>query len=527
MDQTQDLSLCANPSYVVQKNKNIETEYCYVESDVSSDKPVYTETQPSNQSVQSINTKNIKPTNGRKRRCLPMIVLSIATTSMMLSVAALVLSLWSAFTPSTTSQGTAGVLQQNQMLVTLEQLNQKFATLDQLNQTALVLDQLSQIFVTLDQLEEVRNASFALENAIQNLSIAVQIRPELGPDINTLIRIENLEAENSSIISDINDFWQLVQQLNDSLLILGYSIENVNNSLLELRTVVNVDVNSMLSNHENSIDDLSNDVQMLNSVITMESARVNNLIGSNADSIETVSDNLQTLTDFLSLRPISACGPGNWRRVAYVNMAISSQQCPSAWREYTSPVRSCGRPSTSSGSCPSTIFGTYGVTYNRVCGRATGYQYGTTDAYAVNDIPNPRQVMSVDDNYVDGVSVARGNSHTHIWTFAAGSSVRSSNPFACRCDNPSADRSPSFVGNSYFCESSATSDSSVGTFYTNNRLWDGSGCVGGTCCTFNSPPWFNVQLPSSTTDDIEVRICGDEDTDNEDTPIRLLEIYVQ
>ena len=361
----------------------------------------------------------------------------------------------------------------------------------------------------------------------KNLSIAVQIRPERGPDINTLIRIENLEAENSSINSDINDFWQLVQQLNDSLLTLGYSIENVNNSLLELRTVVNVDVNSMLSNHENSIDDLSNDVQMLNTVITMESARVNNLIGSNADSIETVSDNLQTLTDFLSLRPISACGPGNWWRVAYVNMAISSQQCPSAWREYTSPVRSCGRPSTSSGSCPSTIFGTYGVTYSRVCGRATGYQYGTTDAYAVNDIPNPRQVMSVDDNYVDGVSVTRGNSRSHIWTFAAGHSTSSSDPFACRCDNPSARRSPSFVGNNYFCESSATSDSSVGTFYTNNRLWDGSGCVGGTCCTSNSPPWFNVQLPSSTTDDIEVRICGDEGTNNEDTPIRLLEIYVQ
>ena len=28
------------------------------------------------------------------------------------------------------------------------------------------------------------------------------------------------------------------------------------------------------------------------------------------------------------------CGPGLWHRVAHLNMSNSSQQCPSAWREY-------------------------------------------------------------------------------------------------------------------------------------------------------------------------------------------------
>ena len=41
-----------------------------------------------------------------------------------------------------------------------------------------------------------------------------------------------------------------------------------------------------------------------------------------------------------------------------------------------------------------------------------------------------------------------------------------------------------------------------------------------------TPPWFSVQLSDSTTDSIEVRICGDEDTGNENTPIELLEIYI-
>ena len=63
--------------------------------------------------------------------------------------------------------------------------------------------------------------------------------------------------------------------------------------------------------------------------------------------------------------------------------------------------------------------------------------------------------------------------------------------------------------------------------FNNDPLWDGQQCEG-TCCTgTNSPPWFSVQLPAPTTDTIEVSICADEGTYNEDTPVQLLEIYVQ
>ena len=39
--------------------------------------------------------------------------------------------------------------------------------------------------------------------------------------------------------------------------------------------------------------------------------------------------------------------------------------------------------------------------------------------------------------------------------------------------------------------------------------------------------WFSIQLPAPTTDMIEVSICCDENTINEDTPIELIEMYVQ
>ena len=50
------------------------------------------------------------------------------------------------------------------------------------------------------------------------------------------------------------------------------------------------------------------------------------------------------------LQNFSCGGSTGWRRVAYLNMSDPSQQCPSVWREYTTPYRVCGRNSTT-GSC--------------------------------------------------------------------------------------------------------------------------------------------------------------------------------
>jgi len=40
-------------------------------------------------------------------------------------------------------------------------------------------------------------------------------------------------------------------------------------------------------------------------------------------------------------------------------------------------------------------------------------------------------------------------------------------------------------------------------------------------------PWFCKQLPQATTDDIEVRICGDEGASAEDAPVELIELYIR
>ena len=89
----------------------------------------------------------------------------------------------------------------------------------------------------------------------------------------------------------------------------------------------------------------------------------------------------------------------------------------------------------------------------------------------------------------------------HIWTLAN----------ATRPDLHYTGVVPPFIGQDYFCETGSRQAFRHDTFYPDDPLWDGQGCGGtSTCCEFNNPPWLCKQLPQPTTDDIELRLCGDK-----------------
>ena len=72
------------------------------------------------------------------------------------------------------------------------------------------------------------------------------------------------------------------------------------------------------------------------------------------------------------------------------------------------------------------------------------------------------------------------------------------------------------------------SDVSLGTFYPDDPLWDGENCgLTSTCCEFNNPPWFCKELEMTSVSDIRVSMCGNGAVISEDTPIELIEIYIQ
>ena len=239
-------------------------------------------------------------------------------------------------------------------------------------------------------------------------------------------------------------------------------------------------------------------------------------------ALRKVKDNVYQYLSNVSILP--QCGEGIWYRVAYLNMTDPSQQCPSAWREYnTSQFRACGRPVFSGASRPSQIF-PISHQYSKVCGRVIGIQVASPDAFHSG-------VRGINEYYMDGVSITRGSPRHHIWSYVGTYSENITYDLnACPCYNSShGTPSQSFVDSNYYCESGNHTRDWVGRVFPNDKLWDGEQCSDeGTCCTgTNTPPWFSVNLSSPTSDDIEVRIMGSESTDNEDTPIELLEIYVQ
>ena len=219
---------------------------------------------------------------------------------------------------------------------------------------------------------------------------------------------------------------------------------------------------------------------------------------------------------------------GGWMQVAKLDMTNSSHQCLLGTKfKNIQSKRLCGMKSSQAG-CSSTTFTIQGIEYSRVCGKIIAYQYASTDSFKGLN----RSGTTINGNYVHGISLTYGSPRIHIWTFAAAPDELSTTaPYSCPCinniTNNSAARPPSFVGNDYFCDT-APAEEWQPRLYTDDPLWDGAGCEpANTCCSLNNPPWFLKQLPSTTTENIEMRICRDEMSTNEDVLIETIELFIQ
>ena len=158
-----------------------------------------------------------------------------------------------------------------------------------------------------------------------------------------------------------------------------------------------------------------------------------------------------------------------------------------------------------------------------MCGKVIGYQVGTPDgaaAYHASRIIN--------SPYIDGISLTHGYPRKHIWSLLSGfSDISYSN---CPCARHTPKFLPSFVGSSYYCEAGCHSNwASYNTIYTYDPLWDGKSCGSSetNCCQRTLIPWFYRSFGYSTTNYIEMRICCDQKTSDEDVAFGQYEIYVK
>ena len=136
--------------------------------------------------------------------------------------------------------------------------------------------------------------------------------------------------------------------------------------------------------------------------------------------------------------------------------------------------------------------------------------------------------------YGDGLTLTRGSSASHIWSFISGwfSGTSVDDVYMhtrCPCDPGNTYTPPSFVGNDYFCDSVVPADvylSNPYQFYPNNSLWDGQDLLN-PCYALNNPPWFFKTLNESTTDDITAHLCLLFEEQRATIVLEQLEIYVK
>ena len=220
------------------------------------------------------------------------------------------------------------------------------------------------------------------------------------------------------------------------------------------------------------------------------------------------------------------CGSSDgWMRIAYLDMTDPAQECPSAFDTVIqNGVKCCGRKENVA-SCDGLFFSSKGTSYSEICGRVTGYQWGSPDA--IND--GNADHNNIESQYVDGVSITYGSPRQHVWTFIASVYEQHSGPSTCPCNSGNSFTTQDFIGDDYFCESGNPNTGWSKQLYSDDRLWDGFNCgnLETSCCNAEGLPWFYKQLSSPITEDIELRVCGDQGQVDEDNPIDAYEIYIK
>ena len=220
------------------------------------------------------------------------------------------------------------------------------------------------------------------------------------------------------------------------------------------------------------------------------------------------------------------CGghKGGWTRVVQFDTS-QGDPCPTGWTLITTPganPRNVCRSGDFVG-CHPTIFTTYNTSFYKICGQVRGYQKGNTNAFQTS-------VESIDEPYVDGVSITLGDLRKHVWTYATGVSDSSTQDPSrnCPCAAIRGPDPPSFVSDHYYCESGDEGTRNQDAYYTTDPVWDGLDCsVSVNCCAHPDMPWFFRQFATAQETFIEARICRNQEFVNEDTLVEMMELYIQ
>ena len=425
------------------------------------------------------------------------------------------------------------------------------------------------LFTTQVTCPQVTNTTEMVQSIVQEvLSLRSQEIQERSSNASeeTLLQLINMSYDNIDLLKTHIESSQ--QQLVHNITALLVNISNNNTQLLEMQMMYAQASQLQLSQNITALLDMANDnglsldvtnknvtssLQKLDNIMNTQSiiedisvenkGTINNILVKVDDVLETLNSSLvSSCQDIKNNQPNSPSGyyhinsqivycemgelcstEGGWTRLAYLDMTDSTVDCPPGFKLYESGgVRACGRSSNNAPGCQSIKFPSNGISYSEVCGRVVGYQYGSPDALNTN-------TNNIDSYYADGVSITQGYPHKHVWTLINGVYESNADYSNCPCNTPPGGvQPPPFVDNDYFCESGNPDSDWSPVLYSNDPLWDGEGCgtQEGNCCAASGLPWFHKTF-ISTSEYLELRVCGNEPITNEDIPISFYELYVK
>ena len=146
----------------------------------------------------------------------------------------------------------------------------------------------------------------------------------------------------------------------------------------------------------------------------------------------------------------------------------------------------------------------------------------TNDAFLVNAATD----RSLDGIYADGVSITAGTPRKHIWTFAA-SSAHTGQFQSCPCLNSGGILAPEFVGQHFYC-STTTTQSARYEFTDDGHAWSATDyCPFLRGCCNTGQPWFHRVFGEASSDKLEIRICNDQSTSDEDIGVDEAELFIR
>ena len=427
----------------------------------------------------------------------------------------------------------------------------------------------------------------AIDNKIEQVNSSQQmISEQLLQDISAIdSRIEQVNSSQQMIseqllqdisaidsrIEQVNSSQQMIsEQLLQDISAIDSRIEQVNSSqqitseqLFQEVTAIDSQTQQINSSQQMFSQQLLQDITAIDSRVEQINISLSQQVNDVQTQAQETVDGLETLGEFQTF-PASSCAAildslpsgyyyvrasngsavlvycdmtltcggvtGGWQRVVDLDFNSGNDSCPDGLREEIDSerdLRTCVKGSDSDTGCTSTEYSASDVPYSSVCGKIIAYQVGTPEAFSRLIVISS---LGISSQYLDGISLTRGNPMEHIWSFAVGVTEDRTDRFGCPCNVGSTVSTAvmnTFIGSNYFCDSAANTISS-GTRYLDNPLFDGVGCSGANaCCSFNNPPWFYRQLPQSTSDDIELRSCRDENGATEGVLIQSIELYVR